>query len=85
MPSKADDERRALALSSGWGSTARVFNDDDVLHLLRAAVEREGSQMAFAKRYGINRTYLNMVLHGKKPVNNVIVQALALRKVYVVN
>ena len=53
----------ALALSSGLGSTALVFSDDDVVH---AAIEREGSQMAFAKRYGINRTYLNMILHGKK-------------------
>ena len=85
MPSKADDERRALALSSGLGSTALVFNDEDVVHLPRAAIQREGSQIAFAKRYGINRTYLNMVLHRKRPVSDVVVRALALRKVYVVN
>ena len=48
MASKADDERRAFALSSGLGRNALVFNDDDLVHLLRAAIEREGSQIAFA-------------------------------------
>jgi hypothetical protein len=30
-----------------------VLHDDDVVHLLRAAVKREGSQAALAKRYGL--------------------------------
>jgi hypothetical protein len=36
-------------------------DDDDVVHLLRAAIEREG-QIAFAKRYGygVNRAYFNI-------------------------
>ena len=33
-----------------------VLNDDDVADLVRAAIKREGSQAAFAERYGINRT-----------------------------
>jgi hypothetical protein len=66
MASKADDERRAFALSSGLGRNALVFSDDDLVHLLRAAIEREGSQIAFAKHYGVNRIYLNMILSGKK-------------------
>jgi hypothetical protein len=45
-----------------------VLNDDDVVQLLRAAVEREGSQSAFAKRYGVQRTELNAILNGRKPV-----------------
>jgi hypothetical protein len=65
MASKADDERRAFALSSGLGRNALVFSNDDLVHLLRAAIEREGSQIAFAKHYGVNRTYLNMILSGK--------------------
>jgi DNA-binding transcriptional regulator YdaS (Cro superfamily) len=52
--------------------------------LLRAAIEREGSQIGFAKRYGVNRAYLNMVLSGKRPVGSSVVKALGLRKVYVV-
>ena|SRR5438105_4150597 len=41
------------------GSHSRIFNDEDVLLLLRAAVEREGNQGAFARRHGLERTYLN--------------------------
>ena len=83
MASETDDERRAIALSSGRGRNALVFDDDDVVHLLRAALEREGSQIAFAKRYSVNRVYL-MVLSGKRPVGSAVVKALGLRKVYVV-
>jgi hypothetical protein len=83
MASKAGNEMRAIALSIGLGSNALVFDDDDVVHLLRVAVEREGTQNAFAKRYGIERVYLNMVLNGKRPVASAIVKALGFRKVYV--
>jgi hypothetical protein len=34
MASKTDDERRAIARSSGLGRTALVFDDDDVVDLL---------------------------------------------------
>jgi hypothetical protein len=68
---------------SNLGFHALVFDEKDVVGLLRAAIEREGSQIAFAKRYGINRAYLNMVLNGKRPVGDAIAEALGLRKVYV--
>jgi hypothetical protein len=84
MASKTNDERRAIPLSGGRGTNTLVFDDDDVVHLLRAAIEREGSQIGFAKRYGVNRAYLNMVLSGKRPVGSSVVKALGLRKVYVV-
>jgi DNA-binding transcriptional regulator YdaS (Cro superfamily) len=45
-----------------------ALNDDEVAQLLRAAVEREGNQGAFARRFGIERTGLNMMLNGKRPV-----------------
>jgi hypothetical protein len=51
--------------------------------LLRAAIEREGSQIAFAKHYDVNRTYLNMILSGKKPVGDAVAKALGLHKVYI--
>ena len=84
MASKTDDERRAIALSSGLGRAALVFDDDDVVGLLRTAIEREGSQIAFAKQYGVNRTYLNMVLRRKRPVGDVVAEALGLHKGYFV-
>ena len=83
MASKANNEKSAIALTSGLGSTAPVFSDEEVLLLLRAAIEREGSQAAFAKRYDIDRVYLNMVLSGGRPVGSTIVKALGLRKAYV--
>jgi len=64
MAFRANNELHAISLASGLGSTAPVFSDDDVLLLLRAAIEREAGQAAFAKRYGLDRAYLNMVLSG---------------------
>ena len=52
--SKTEDKTHTIALSSGLGSVELVFNDDDIIRLLRAAVEQEGSQTLFAKRYGLN-------------------------------
>src|SRR5262249_23072116 len=60
-----------------------VLNNDDVLDLLRAAVKREGSQTAFAKHHGLNRSQLNMVLRGKRPMGHAVADALALRIVYI--
>jgi hypothetical protein len=83
MASSANSELHALALSSGWGSVEFVLHDDDVVRLLRAAIEREGGQVAFAKRHKVNRTHLNMVLHNKRPVGDAVAGALGLHKVYV--
>ena len=82
MAFKTDDERLAIALSDGLGSVEFVFDDHDVLDLLRTAIEHEGSQVAFAKQHGINRTYLNMVLSGRRPVGDAVAEALGLHKVY---
>jgi hypothetical protein len=85
MASEIDNKRRAIVLSSGLGKNARVFNDDDVVHLLRTTIRLEGSQIAFAKRYGISRTLVNMILKGKRPVGCAAAEALGLRRVYVVS
>jgi hypothetical protein len=84
MASKTDDERRAIALARGLGRITIAFNDDEVLLLLRAAIEGEGGPIAFAKRYGVDRVYLNMVLKGRRSVGGTIVKALGLRIAYVV-
>ena len=64
------------------GSHLLVFNDDEVIQLLRAAVEREGNQGAFARRHGIERSYLNQILNGKRSAPASVLKALGLRKVY---
>jgi len=43
----------------------------------------EGGQTAFAKRHGLDRVLVNMILNGKRPVNDAIAKALGLCKVYV--
>ena len=73
----------ASLIPSDLGFHSLVFDKNDIVHLLRAAVEREGSQTAFASRHGVDRAYVNMILNGKRPVSDAIAKALGLRKVYV--
>ena len=54
-----------------------------IVRLLKAAVEREGGQTAFAKRHRVHRSSVNRVLKGKLPASGRIAKALGLRKVYV--
>jgi hypothetical protein len=74
--------RSASTGPSELGRHAFVFDDGDVIELLKAAVEREGNQVAFARRHGLDRTYLNMVLNSKRPLGDKIIDTLKLRKVY---
>jgi len=67
------------------GSHQLVFVEREVVQLLRGAIEREGNQVAFAKRHGLERSHLNMVLNGKRPVSSNIAKALKLRKVYAID
>ena len=60
-----------------------AFNDDEAVGLLRAAIEREGSQAAYARRHGLERTGLNMILRKKRPVSDAVMKSLGLRKLYV--
>jgi hypothetical protein len=85
MAFRTNDKIIAIALSDALGCVELVLDDDDVLDLLRTAIQLEGSQIAFAKRYGINRTFLNMVLKGKRPVGAAITEALGLNRGYVVS
>jgi len=73
----------AVSIASDLGFDARVFDKEDVIRLLAAAVESEGSQTAFAKHHGINRTYLNMIVKRKKPVGDSVAEAVELRRVYI--
>ena len=64
--------------------TAVVFDDNDVVDLLRIAIEREGGQGAFSRHSGVQRAYLSRVLNGKEPPGRSIAKSLRLRKVYIV-
>jgi hypothetical protein len=75
-------EMAALLESSNIGIHALILDDQGVVQLLKAAIEREGSISAFAKRHGLGRSYLSNVLNGKRPVSSPLVRALGFRKVY---
>jgi DNA-binding phage protein len=72
-----------LASESQLGRQVLAFNDDEAVGLLRAAIEREGSQAAYARRHGLERTGLNMILRKKRPVSDAVMKSLGLRKLYV--
>jgi hypothetical protein len=59
-------DKSSVLIANNLGRHALVFNEDDVVLMLRAAVEHEGSQVAFAKRHGLDRVLVNMILNGKK-------------------
>jgi hypothetical protein len=84
MASMTDHEIRAIVRSDGLGRSVLAFDDDEILSLLRAAIERKGGQVAFARHHGVNRTYLNMVLSGKRSIGHSGAEALGLRRLYVI-
>ena len=62
-----------------------ILDEEGVLRMLRADVERTGSQRRWARHYGSDRAALNMVLLSKKPLTIAIIKALNLKTVYVLN
>jgi hypothetical protein len=71
-----------VSIAGDLGTQARVFNDNEVRQLLRAAVQRAGTQVAFAKRHGLDHTHLNQVLKGKSGVSGSVLKCLGLRIAY---
>jgi DNA-binding phage protein len=62
----------------------RILEIEDVIRLLRSEVARAGSQSAFAKKAGVDRTTINRILHGhRSSLRPKIIQALNLRTVFV--
>ena len=62
-----------VSIAGDLGTQARVFNDNEVRQLLRAAVARAGTQVAFAKRHRLDRTHLNIRLlrHWNNPMPDI--------------
>lgn len=57
----------------------RIFESDDVISLLQFEIKQAGSQMAWAKKAGVDRPRLNSILNGRKPITPSIIRALGLR------
>src|ERR1700719_2722831 len=65
-----------MLLASERGRESRIFEERDVIQLLKSAIEREGDQTSFARRHGIDRTHLNQILNRKKQINRAVMKAL---------
>ena len=74
---------RAMTKRQTSHRPGKQFDQNDIIRLLRAAVEREGGQTAFAQRHRVHRSSVNRVLKGKLPVGDAIAKVLKLRRVYV--
>lgn len=61
----------------------RILEHEDVHRLLRDDVERAGGQVAWARKNKMDRSNLNQILQGRRPLNKEIIAALKLRIVYV--
>ena len=59
----------------------RLLSAEDVLKLLLAEVDKAGSQSAWARRTGANRTSLNLTLTGRQPLTRNLLRALRLERV----
>jgi len=79
---------RSLMKSKGTASVVDlgrpgiIFDEDDVIRLLRVAIERDGSQSAWARRCRIERASVNAMLSRRIPVSKSVVDALGLRRTY---
>ena len=58
--------RRDRSSASNLGRRAVVFEEQEVVRLVRLAVEREGGQSAFAKRHGVDRDSVGKALGLRK-------------------
>jgi Rrf2 family protein len=77
---------KAIKLRTAYLHDTHVLTEDRaVILLLRSEVEKAGSQLDWAQRKGINRTELNKVLNGQRPMRPSIRAALKLRTVYLRN
>jgi hypothetical protein len=74
-----------ISIAGDLGTQARIFNDNEVRQLLRGAVQRAGTQVAFAKRHGLDRTHLNQVLKGRSRISTSVLKCLGLCKAYTVD
>jgi predicted DNA-binding protein (UPF0251 family) len=73
-----------MGMHKATSSLHHVFDEEEVIKLLRAAVDREGSQAEFARRHGVDRVHVNRLLKGAKTnVTSAIARALKLRKVFI--
>ena len=63
-------------------SNPRILESEGLMRRLRAEVKQAVGQSSWARREHIDRTMLNRILNGRKPITNEIIRALKLCNVY---
>jgi hypothetical protein len=75
-------KRQSTASVADFGHPGLIFDEEDVIRLLRVEIEKEGSQSAWARRHRIERPSVNAMLSGRIPVSKTVADALGLRRTY---
>ena len=73
---------KGTASVADFGHPGIILDEDDVIRLLRVAIEKDGSQSAWARRCRIERPSVNAMLSGRIPVSKIVADALGLRRTY---
>jgi hypothetical protein len=73
---------KRAAIISEFGRRGVIFEEEDVLRLLRVAIKKDGSQSAWARRHNIERASVNAMLSGRIPISKTVADALGLRRAY---
>ena len=73
---------KSTASIAGFGVSGLIFDEEDVIRLLRVEIQKDGSQSAWARRHSIERTSLNAMLSGRIPVSKTVADAVGLRRTY---
>jgi hypothetical protein len=75
-------KRKSTASVADFGHPGLIFDEEDVIRLLRVEIDKEGSQSAWARRHRIERPSVNAMLSGRIPVSKTVADALGLRRTY---
>jgi len=73
---------KRAAIITEFGRRGVLFEEEDVIRLLRAEIKKDGSQAAWARRNSIERTNVNAMLSGRISVSKPVADALGLRRTY---
>jgi hypothetical protein len=73
---------KRAAVITEFGRPGVIFEEEDVVRLLRVEIQKDGSQAAWARRRGIERANVNAMLSGRIPVSKTVADALGLRRTY---
>lgn len=58
-----------------------MLTEQDVMDLLRVAIDVAGSQAAFARQHGISLQYINDVMRGRREIGQKILAVLGIERV----